>query len=158
MDFSKLKTSDWVIIGSAIVLFFASFLDWFSIDTPFGSAAGNGWDVGFFWAGIPVILGLVMLAQVAVSRFSPETKLPDLPVGWGQAHLIAGGIAAVIVVLKLLIGHEEAGIDFDRDFGLFLAALAAIGLAVGGYLTWQDEKAAGPGPVEGPDTTPPAPF
>jgi hypothetical protein len=145
VDFSKLKTSDWVVGGSAIVLFIGSFLDWFTLDVSgFGiTVGGNGWDTGFFWAGIPVILGLAMLAVVAIRAFSPDTDLPDLPVGWGQAMLIAGCIAGVIVVLKLLIGHDVAGVDLDRSFGLFLSALAAVGLAVGGWMKFQEEKAGG---------------
>jgi hypothetical protein len=153
VDLSKLRTSDWVIAGSAIVLFIASFLDWFTFDFGFGvgSVGGNGWDVGFFWAGIPVLIGLAMLAVVAIRTFSPDTKLPDLPVGWGQAFFIAGCVAAAIVVLKLITG--ESGLD--RAIGIFLAAIAAIGLAVGGFLQWQEEK-DGTSPSTG--STPPQPF
>lgn len=168
MDFSKLTTSDKVIAGGAIVLFIASFLPWFevSISGGFGfggSATGNGWDVGFLWAGVPVILGLVMLAQVAIERFAPDTQLPDLPATWGQIHLGAGAIAALLVVLKLLIGEDDEGIpgiEISRQFGLFLATLAAIALAVGGYLKFQEEKAGGgasSGPAQ-PGQQPPQPF
>jgi hypothetical protein len=172
MDFSKLKTSDWVIAASGLVLFIASFLDWFTVSIDggelFGSVSdgGNGWDVGFFWAGIPVLLGLAMIAVVAIRAFSPETKLPDLPIGWGQALFIAGVVAAAIVLLKLLIGEDVdgadiLGVEIERAFGLFLASIAAIGLAVGGFLAWQDEKSgatsfAGP-PAGGPGAPPPPP-
>lgn len=169
MDFSKLKTSDWVIAGSGVVLLIASFLDWFTVEIAGSeffsgvSAGGNGWDVGFFWAGIPVLLGLAMIAVVAIRAFSPETKLPDLPIGWGQALFIAGTVAAVIVLLKLLIGEdvdgaEAFGIEVKRAFGLFLATLAAIGLAVGGFLKWQEEKSGADGyPMAGPGSAPPPP-
>jgi hypothetical protein len=171
MDFSKLKTSDWVIAASGLVLLVASFLDWFTVSfegSEFfsgASASGNGWDVGFFWAGIPVLLGLAMIAVVAIRAFSPETKLPDLPIGWGQALFIAGVIAAVIVVLKLIIGESDEGIpgvEVSRSFGLFLATLAAIGLAVGGFLAWQEEKSdasltSGSFPQGGPGASPPPP-
>jgi hypothetical protein len=144
VDLNKLTTSDKVIAGSAIALFIFSFFPWFGIE---GFSAGNGWDF-FLWGIIPVLLGLVMLAQVAISAFSPDTKLPDLPVTWGQVHLGAGVLAAVLVVLKLIIGHSESGfgvtVDFDREFGIFLSALAAIGLAVGGFLKFQEEKAGAP--------------
>ncbi|HEX6417948.1 MAG TPA: hypothetical protein VFZ77_05615 [Acidimicrobiales bacterium] len=167
MDISKLKTSDWVIAASGLVLLIASFLDWFTVEIDGGelfgtaSAGGNGWDVGFFWAGIPVIIGLAMIAVVAIRAFSPETKLPDLPIGWGQTLFIAGVVAAVIVVLKLLIGEdvdgaEAFGIEVKRAFGLFLASLAAIGLAVGGFLEWQEEK-SGAGDVAAPGTGAPPP-
>lgn len=148
MDLNKLSTSDKVIAGSAIALLIFSFLPWFTVDFGFGaSASANGWE-WFLWGILPVLLGLVMLAQVAISAFSPETKLPDLPITWGQVHLGAGVIAAVLVVLKLLIGEDFA----DRDFGIFLSALAAVGLAVGGFLRFQEEKSGST------NTAPPSAF
>src|SRR5690606_27210710 len=137
VDLNKLSTSDKVIAGSAIALLIFSFFPWFKVDLgPFGGDLTiNGWE-WFFWGILPVLLGLVMLAQIAITVFSPETKLPDLPVTWGQVHLGAGGIAAVLVVLKLLIGQT----GWDRSFGLILAAIAAVGLGVGGFLKFQEEK------------------
>ncbi len=170
MDFSKLKTSDWVIIGSGLVLFIASFLDWFTVEIkgndlfPGATSGGNGWDVGFVWAGIPVLLGLAMIAVVAIQAFSPQTKLPELPIRWGQALLGAGAVAAVIVVLKLLIGEdvdgaEAFGIEVNRAFGLFLATLAAIGLAVGGFLKSKEpeDSLQGGAAFGGPGAPPPPP-
>jgi hypothetical protein len=160
MDLSKLKTSDWIIGVSGLLLLIASFLDWFtaSIDgVPGASESGNGWDIGFFWAGIPVLIGLAMIAVVAVRAFSPQTKLPELPITWGRVLFIAGVVAAVIVVLKLLIGEDVdvpegigVEVDVDRSFGLFLATLSAIGLAVGGFL-----KSKEPDQAEGPYATGP---
>ncbi|MBK5224597.1 MAG: hypothetical protein JJE52_17320 [Acidimicrobiia bacterium] len=138
-----------MIAGSAIALLIFSFLPWFTFDLgPFGgNVSVNGWDVGFLWGVFPVILGIIMLVQVALTAFSPETKLPDLPVTWGQVHLGAGGLAALLVVLKLLIGQD----GFSRGFGLFLAAVAAIGLAAGGFLKFQAEKS-------GTSAAPPSTF
>ena len=133
---NKLTRSEQIIAVSAIVLLIASFLPWFSIDIGPFSADANGWDVGFLWAGIPVILGLVMLAHIAITRFSPDTNLPDLPVSWAQVHLGAGALAALLVVLKLLIGEDGV----DRSFGLILATLAALGLAYGGYLYYREHQ------------------
>lgn len=149
MDLNKLTLSDKVIAGSAIALLIFSFLPWFTFDLgPFGgNVSVNGWDVGFLWGVFPVILGIIMLVQVALTAFSPETKLPDLPVTWGQVHLGAGGLAALLVVLKLLIGQD----GFSRGFGLFLAAVAAIGLAAGGFLKFQAEKS-------GTSAAPPSTF
>lgn len=147
MDLNKLSTSEKVIAGSAIALLIFSFLPWFEIDWGFGSASVNGWE-WFFWGILPVLLGLVMLAQVAITAFAPETKLPELPVTWGQVHLGAGAIAAILVVLKLLMGEDPA----SRAFGIYLAALAAIGLAVGGFLRFQEEKSGST------NTAPPSAF
>ena len=136
MDLNKLTTPEKVISASAIVLFIASFLPWFKISFLGSDITGNGWDVGFFWGGIPTILGLVMLAHIVLTKLANNVTVPDLP--WPRIHLIAGIVAGAIVVLKLLMGHSEIGVDFDRAFGLFLAALAGIGLAVGGFLYYKE--------------------
>jgi hypothetical protein len=166
VDFSKLKTSDWLIGGGAIVLFIGSFLPWFKVSVSCagvsfgGSATGNGWDVGFLWAGVPVILGLAMLAYVAIKAFSPDTSLPDLPITWGQALLAAGGLAALLILIKLLIGEDGGGalggcsVDVSRSFGLFLSFLAAAAMAAGAFLNFQEERSGG----SAGGTTPPTAF
>ena len=113
------------------------FLPWYGIDTGFGERTTNsGWDYflgGWLPAGPDRRDGR---ARRSSPRFSPDTKLPDLPVPWGQVHLVAGVVAAVLVVLRLLIASDDVrgvdvGVDLDRKFGLFLAVIAAIGVAVG---------------------------
>lgn len=146
MDLSKLTTADRVILGAAIAYLIFMFLPWYGVDIPGisggGSYSNSGWD--YFLGGIlPMILALVMAVHVAITRFAPDTKLPDLPVPWSQVHMFAGIAIAVIVALRLLIGSDEiagidTGFDLDRKFGLFLAVLAAIGLAVGGFLKSQE--------------------
>ncbi len=158
MDLSKLSTGDKVIGVAAIVLFISSFMDWFNIEARgIDVGGGNGWDVGFFWAGIPVLLGLAMLAVVAIKAFAPETQLPDPPIGWPRTLFVAGVVAAAIVVLKLIVGEDGndfLGIEVNRAFGLFLATLASLGLAVGGYLKWRQEDEAG----RSKGSVPPTPF
>jgi hypothetical protein len=138
VDLSKLSTSDKVVAGSGLALFIFSFFPWYGVDGFDGGR--NGWDY-FLFGIIPVLLGLAMVAVVAIKAFS-DTELPDLPISWGQAMLIAGALAAVLVVLKLLIGDDVLGFDLDRKFGLILSALSAIGLAVGGYLKFQEAGGA----------------
>jgi hypothetical protein len=138
VDLNKLTTSDKVVAGSGILLFIAYFLPWFKVDFgPLGgSASASGGDVGFFWATLPMLLGLIAAGVVIATKLF-DVKLPDLPIPWGQAYLAAGGLAAFFVVLKLLIGEDPSSI-VKRSFGLFIAALAAIGLAAGGFLKFQE--------------------
>jgi hypothetical protein len=139
VDFSKLTTSDKVVAGSGLLLFIASFLPWFKFDFGgfLGSQTANGWDVGFFWAGIPALLGLAAAGLVLASKLS-DFKLPELPIPWGQAFLIAGGVSAAIVVLKLLTGESP----LDRAWGLFLATIAALAFAGGGFMKFQENDDA----------------
>jgi hypothetical protein len=148
VDLKKLSRAEMIISVAAIVLFIASFLDWFTVKVGVAgftaSAGGNGWDVGFLWGGVPTLIGLVMLAHVAISNFAPDVSLPDWP--WGRVHLVLGIVAAALVVLKLIIGEDSdfPGVSVDRAFGIFLAALAAIALAVGGFLYNQEREGATP--------------
>ncbi len=135
MDLSKLTTSDRVIAGSGIVLFIASFLPWFKVSAFGFTAEASGWDVGFFWAGIPALLGLLSAGVVLGTKLG-SMEMPRMQVSSGQAMLIAGAVAAGIVVLKLLIGEDH----LDRAWGLFLATIAALGLLGGGYMAFQEEK------------------
>ncbi|MEQ1788289.1 MAG: hypothetical protein ABL966_14650 [Acidimicrobiales bacterium] len=148
MDLNKLTTSDKIIAGSGLLLFVAYFLPWFKLDIFGESVTASGGDVGFLWSTFPMLIGLVLAGSVIASKLF-DVKLPDLPVPWGQFYLGLGALAALLVVLKLLIGEDFV----DRAFGLFIAAIAAIGLAAGGFLRFQegdDAPAAGGGTGSAP--------
>jgi len=141
VDLNKLSTSEKVIAASGIALLLASFLSWFSFEQ---LTSFNAWEIGFLWGRLPVLLGVVMVAHVAITNFAPDLSVPDLP--WPRVHLIAGIAAAAIVLLKLLIGESADTIigelELDRGIGVFLAALAAIGLGIGGFLYSREHRDA----------------
>ena len=166
MDLNKLSTADKVIGGSAIVFLIATFLPWWGKDfgSEFGVSVGtytqNGWD--YFLTGLlPLLLVIVMVVQIVLDRFT-TTQLPQIPLTWGQVHLIAGVAVAVLVVLRLLVPSSDVpgpvDVDLDRMYGMFLAALAAIGVGVGGFLKSKEpEEAYTGGPSTYPGTQPPPP-
>lgn len=140
MDLNKLTLGDRVVAISGVLLLIFAFFPWYGL----GGYDENGFEY-FLFGTIPVILGLAMIAQIGLARLT-TTKLPDVgSLTWGQIHLILGGIAAVLVVLKLLIGQEYFGIDLDRKIGVFLATIAALGLVAGGALKMRDPADAGAG-------------
>jgi predicted permease len=150
MDLTKLKTGDKVVSVSGLLLFVFGFLPWYGIE----GFNFNAWDY-FFVGVIPVLIGVVMVAQVLAARLG-NVDMPNVgSLTWGQIHLILGSIAAALVVIKLIVGSSAStlvsSIDLDRKYGIFLAAIAAIGLAVGGFLKMQEDKAGGG------STPPPAP-
>ena len=146
MDLSKFSRGDRVVVVSAVVFFVSMFLPWFSFSESFGQVGvsydWNGFDVGFAFGVLPMLLAVAMAAAVIVPKVS-DVKLPAVPGGAGRWMLIAGLTAAVCVLLKLAVGEDFV----DRAFGLFVAAAAAVGLAAGGLLVSLDAPAA-PAAVE----------
>ena len=147
MDLSKFSRGDRVVVVSAVVFVVSMFLPWFSFSESFGPVGGvsydwNGFDVGFVFGVLPMLLAVAMAAAVIVPKVS-DVKLPEVPGGAGRWMLIAGVMAAVFVLLKLAVGEDLV----DRAFGLFVAAAAAVGLAAGGVLVSREAPAA-PAAVE----------
>lgn len=161
MDFNKLTTADKVIGASGIVFLIAMFLPWWGIEIEgFGTGSNSGWD--YFLTGIlPLLIILAMVAQIAIAKFS-ATELPKPPIPWSQIHLIAGGVVAVLLILRVVIGSSEGSgtfeIDLDRMYGLWIALLAAIGVGAGGFLKSKEpEDVLGAGPYQGGSGAPPPP-
>jgi hypothetical protein len=147
VDLNKLTQSEKVIAGSAVAFFIFSFLPWYGK----GGYSRNGWSY-FLFGVIPLLLAIIMAAQIGISRFT-ETKLPDPPISWAQVHLVAGGLAALLVLLKLIIGDKYhigasilgiSSVSLDREFGIYLAFLASIGLVVGAYLKSKEPAGTAP--------------
>jgi len=157
VDLSKLSTPDKVIFGGGILFLISMFLPWYGISSPFGSVDNKG--TSYFLSGwLPLLLILLVCARVAITRFAPDTKLPEIPIPWGQATLGAAAAAAVIVILRLAIASSKisgisVNVDLDRKYGLFLALIASVGVAVGAFMKYQaKEDDAGAAP-SGPPTS-----
>ncbi len=134
MDLSKFKQSQLIILGSTLLLTISMFLNWFSLSAFGFSVSTNGFD--YTLTGIiPWLISLVMSGKILVEAFAPDVKLPEIP--WGTTFLALGVVAALLVLLQLLVGDDPG----SRSIGLFLAFLASLGLAGGGFLTYKDEPA-----------------
>jgi hypothetical protein len=156
VDLSKLTTSDKLILGGGLAYLIFMFFPWYGVDVFGESYSSSGWD--YFLGGIlPLILIAVMCSHVLASAFS-DTELPEPPVPWAQVHLGTGIVAAALVVLRLIIpsddyGNIDTGVNLDRKFGLILAVIAAIVVAVGGVKKSQEGDTA-PSSGDSPGSAP----
>ena len=131
MDLKKLTTSDKILFGAGLVFLISTFFNWFEVSGGGFTVGATGWDVGFQWAGLPFFTVLAMMIWVGVQRFSKT----QLPTEIAPLYLVGGVGVALIVLLKLIIGEDG---PIDRAFGLYLASIAAIGVAFAGFLKFQE--------------------
>jgi Protein of unknown function (DUF2510) len=153
-DTTRIRFGEMIAAVSGIVLFISLFLEWYSVKGK-GLAAGagsggvSGWESLSF---IDILLFLIAIIAVGVAVLrATNTTLRQLPASTAFILLVAGAIATLLVLFRLLstgdLGHPEvsAFIDISRSYGIIIALLAAIGVTVGGWLGWNEEGRPMPG-------------
>jgi hypothetical protein len=121
----------WIAAGSAIILFISCFLAWYSISTPLGSASVDGTHENL--GKLVLLLSIAALAVLGLELFATNVTLP-LPSS--LILLGIGGFSALLALIKML---DKPYSGLSIGFGLYLALIASIALAVGGYLKMQEE-------------------
>lgn len=132
----KLTPGEIVIAASGIVLFIISFLKWYGVNFNFfgkslGSVGLSGWQApSSFLSVVAILIGLAMAVFVLVTRLA-GVKVPEKvgSIGWGVILLGGGGVAALFLILKWVFNTSYTKVPF------YIAILAGIGLAVGGFMT-----------------------
>jgi hypothetical protein len=126
-DWTTVSRATWIAAGGALVLLISCFMTWYSL----GPASVDGTHEGL--GKLVALLAFVALVVVAVELFASNVTLP-LP---SSLILIGiGGLSALLVLIKVL---DKPYSGLSLGFGIWLALIAAIVLAVGGYLKMQEE-------------------
>ncbi len=101
LDFSKFKVHDWLMIGGgAAMLLLGMLLDWTKIDFGGFSTSGDGPFDYFFTGGIAWIL---VVAVGVLALLNQLGKLPPTQ-PWPLIFLGATGVAAILMILRILLG------------------------------------------------------
>ncbi|MEU8676095.1 hypothetical protein [Streptomyces sp. NPDC048560] len=130
MNIRSLTRGDGVVIGAAVVLFIASFLDLSGFDCPAGVNCSsfdspNAWDSLSFLMSI-FLAGVIGAALVVVGRSMPGRKVVGLDLGqFGVAFTVFSLWAAFWTTIDAT----------DAGAGLILGLLATIVLAAGAIAT-----------------------
>jgi hypothetical protein len=94
---------------------------------------------------LAVLIGIAMVVLVALKAFGVQ---PQSGAPWGTILLVMGVVVFAFILIKLIAGVDvDSGpfdVDVKRKFGIFVGLIAGAGLAVGGYLKFQEEKGASP--------------
>jgi hypothetical protein len=164
LGIERLGQGEKIAAGSAIALFVCMFLSWFN----FGYTAGSAWESLHYISPI-LVIAIVATLGIALAEMR-EFDLGD--VSGGLVVFVLGSLSALLILYRLIDPISTAGVDGGStsasvEAGAFLGLLAALGIAVGGYVI-TDGKAidrlkallpSGPGtsPVSPPPPALPAP-
>ncbi|MFD0314703.1 hypothetical protein [Streptomyces flavalbus] len=140
MNIRSLTRGDGVVIGAAVLLFIASFLDLYSID-----GAPDSFDVPSLWSSGPVLLGVVLAGIIGAVLIVVARGLPQAPKVAGL-DLAQFGIALTVFAAWSALGNifdpaggadnfEGGGDGPDSGTGLILALIATLVMAAAAVAT-----------------------
>ncbi|MEV6589463.1 hypothetical protein [Streptomyces acidicola] len=140
MNIRSLTRGDGVVIGAAVLLFIASFLDLYSVD-----GAPDSADLPNLWGSGPVVLsvvlaGIIGAALVVASRSLPQMpKVAGLDLGqFGVAFTIFAAWSALGNIFDVMGGADNgssANISISAGTGMILALIATLAMAAGAVAT-----------------------
>ncbi|KUL42706.1 DUF5336 domain-containing protein [Streptomyces regalis] len=135
MNIRSLTRGDGVVIGAAVLLFIASFLDIYSIDgAPDSAELPNSWESGPVLMGV-VLAGIIGAALVVVPHALPQVpKVAGLDLGqFGTAFTVFAAWATLGNIFDPLGGTDNVGAASDNGvsagIGLILALIATLAMA-----------------------------
>ncbi|MCK1796128.1 DUF5336 domain-containing protein [Streptomyces sp. XM4193] len=136
MNNRSLTRGDLIVIGAAVLLLVASFLDFYEFKGVVGgeSDSRNAWSNFWFPALFSIYLaGVIAAGLTAGSRFVPaHLKVLGLTLDqWGLTLAIFTAWTALWTLFANPLGAEEA---LDMGIGQILGAIFAVGLAVAAVL------------------------
>jgi hypothetical protein len=142
VNLDRITRDDWITGALALLLAIdLLFLPWFSISVSVGSVSlsvsstATGSPDG--WLGVLAVLAsLAVIVDLAIERFSPQTKLPAVSGSRATTRFVIAAVAAGFVVLKFLFHIHFSYFGFG-----FYAAVVLAGALV--YFTFRAQRAGG---------------
>lgn len=134
MDAMRVRQGRLIAGVGGLLLFGFLFLPWFGA----GGVNSTGWE-----GQSSTDIFLLITAMVALAAFLPGSRASLIPgVTMSGAAAVLGGVATIILIWLSFIDFPSGE---DRQIGVYLALLAAIVIAIGGYISTQDAPASARG-------------
>ncbi|MGZ5347483.1 MAG: hypothetical protein ACXWGV_07800 [Solirubrobacterales bacterium] len=151
MDVNRFSQGQLIAAASAVLLLIFMFLPWFEIpgveatlpeglseEIDLSGTPGIESESLNAWEGenpLDIFLLLTAIVALAGTLLASSGGGGALPVPLAMATFLLGAVGALMVLYQVF---DVPG-DLDRKIGLFLGLIAVAGIAVGGYLSMQDE-------------------
>jgi hypothetical protein len=153
MNLDRLRRGELIAaIGGIVLLFALLFLNWYSvsIETPLAGFSIGGdlgaWDSqGFLGTLANLVILAAGVAAVGLAVLTAMERAVALPVA-ASALTATLGIAAVFMLLGRMLFQPGPNEIVDLEFGIFIALAGALGVAVGGWQSMEEEPGEAPLP------------
>ena len=130
MDLRRLRSGEWIAGISGLVLLVALFLPWYGDD----GGSRTGWQsLGV----LDVVLALVALSALAIPAVTALHRAPAVPLAHQALTVIVGLLAVILVLIRVLNMPDWA---VEREWGLWVALAATVGITAGALLAMRDER------------------
>jgi hypothetical protein len=130
MDLRRLRAGEWLAGISGLVLLGALFLPWYADDAD----SRTGWQS---LGALDVVLALVALAALAIPVVTATQRVPAVPLALQALTTLVGLLAVVLVLIRVANMPDWA---VEREWGLWVALGATLGIVVGGLIAMRDER------------------
>jgi hypothetical protein len=147
MDLRRLRAGEWMAGVSGLVLLVALFLPWYgsgasssagggTLYAPLAKSGGSlsGWQS---LGALDVVLALVALAALAIPVVTALERAPAVPLAHQSLTTLVGMLAVLLVLIRVLNMPDWAG---EREWGLWVALAATLGIVTGGAVAMRDER------------------
>ncbi len=128
------------IAGLALILTMFLFA-WYGVDLP-GVHGFDAFDAFDDWVNIILVFAAFGGMMLALVGGGAERS----PIALSVATTVLAGAGTIIVLIYLIsppsvptFGEAAVEIDLSREFGVFLGLVEVAALAIGGYMTMQEE-------------------
>jgi hypothetical protein len=131
MDFSKFKTSDWLIVGGGVLTLIGGlFLDWINFGVSFSD--GNAFDFTLTGA----LPWLLVIAATVITVLLILEKLDAKAQPWPLILLGGTSFAALLLLIRVVFNPGIGG-EASRGTGMLLTFVAALIATAGAVLNYQ---------------------
>jgi nucleoside recognition membrane protein YjiH len=133
MDFSKLKTADWLKIGGAAGMLIFGFFDWAKYDFMGISTSGNN----VFNYPVRGLISWILVIGVGVVTLLGSQGKKVGNVQWPIVSVLATSLATILMLLLIILGPDDSGLDFKPAIGLWLAFISTVVALAGSVMSFQ---------------------
>jgi hypothetical protein len=138
VDLSKLSREDWMVFGGGVLLVIGLlFFAWYSVPSlTFGPYSVGGSIAAVsspyaIWGILALIVAIIVVADLALARFSPGTKIPTTQLGRDMTRAAACGVLLLLLFIKFVAHVGSFG------YGFFLDVILALVVSAGAWFIAQ---------------------